>query len=51
VFGGVQFAIAVMRLAEDPAGPRRGWRAPSAGLTPIRVAVTAGRPQPRRPSD
>ena len=29
VFAGVQFAIAVMRLAEDPEGPKGGSRAPN----------------------
>jgi hypothetical protein len=28
VFAGVQFAIAVMQMAEDPGGPTRGSRAP-----------------------
>ncbi|MBP6737399.1 MAG: hypothetical protein KA139_08175 [Rhodobacteraceae bacterium] len=29
VFAGVQFAIAVMKLAEEPEGPRGGTRAPA----------------------
>lgn len=32
VFAGVQFAIAVMRLAEDPDEPPRGTRAPDTEL-------------------
>lgn len=40
VFAGVQFAIAVMRLAEDPEGPSGGRRAPVT-LRPIPVEVTA----------
>lgn len=41
VFGGVQFAIAVMRLAEDDSGPRNGRRPPVATLTPIPVEAAA----------
>lgn len=44
VFGGVQFGIAVMRLAEDPEGPTRGTRAPAVTpdtKRPIRVEVAA----------
>jgi hypothetical protein len=40
VFGGVQFGIAVMRMAEDPEGPTRGTRAPDV-TRPIRVEVAA----------
>jgi hypothetical protein len=40
VFASVQFAIAVMRLAEDPEGPKGGNRAPDV-TRPIRVEVTA----------
>jgi len=43
VFGGVQFAIAVMRLAEDDSGPKGGRRAPVATNIPIRVAAVAPR--------
>lgn len=43
VFGGVQFAIAVMRLADGDDGPRGGRRRPIPTLTPIRVEVTAGK--------
>ena len=40
VFAGVQFAIAVMRMAEDPEGPKGGSRAPNvAKLMPIRIAA------------
>jgi hypothetical protein len=49
VFAGVQFAIAVMRMAEDPEGPTRGTRAPNvARLVPIKLAAkkVAG---PQRP--
>lgn len=47
VFAGVQFAIAVMRLAEDDRGPRGGLRQP---LVPVPVTAAARtRPgQPRR---
>lgn len=45
VFAGVQFAIAVMCLAEDPEGPKGGTRAPDVTrLTPLRATVVA---QPR----
>jgi hypothetical protein len=40
VFAGVQFAIAVMRLAEDPEGPKGGNRALDVSR-PVRVEVTA----------
>ena len=40
VFAGVQFAIAVMRMAEDPEGPKGGSRAPDV-MRPIRVEVAA----------
>ena len=49
VFAGVQFGIAVMRLAESPDGPTGGSRAPdTSGLIPIRLAAkqVAG---PQRP--
>ena len=40
VFAGVQFAIAVMRLAEDPEGPKGGTGAPDVSrLAPIKIAV------------
>lgn len=42
VFSGVQFAIAVMKLAEPPEGPRGGTRAP---VTP---RARQGEPQPIR---
>jgi hypothetical protein len=46
VFAGVQFAIAVMRLAEAPEGPRGGTRAPdTTGLIPVKLKV-AGPQQP-----
>ncbi len=41
VFAGVQFAIAVMRLADDASGPKGGRRAPIATSTPIRVESVA----------
>lgn len=40
VFASVQFAIAVMRLAEDPEGPKGGNRAPDV-TRPIAVEGTA----------
>ena len=43
VFGGVQFAIAVMRLAEDDSGPKGGNRRPLATRIPVRVESVAGR--------
>lgn len=45
VFAGVQFAIAVMRMAEDDETPRGGNRAPDIRPqgTPVRVAATAAR--------
>ena len=40
VFAGVQFAIAVMRLAEDPEGPKGGSRAPAVSrLMPVRITT------------
>lgn len=41
VFAGAQFAIAVMRLAEPPEGPRGGRPAPVVRLEPVRVKVAA----------
>lgn len=43
VFAGVQFAIAVMRMAEDPeSGPRGGARAPDTSrMAPVRQAANA----------
>lgn len=36
VFASVQFAIAVMRMAEDPEGPKGGTRAPNVSrLAPV----------------
>lgn len=46
VFAGVQFAIAVMRLAEDPEEPPRGKPAPNARLITQPVAIS--KPIPRR---
>ncbi len=43
VFAGVQFAIAVMRMAEDDTPPRGGLRQ---HLTPIRVTADAARKSP-----
>jgi uncharacterized membrane protein YedE/YeeE len=49
VFAGVQFAIAVMRLAEDPEGPTGGNRAPDVSR-PIRVEATVKKVAgPQRP--
>jgi hypothetical protein len=48
VFGGVQFAIAVMRLAEDDRGPKGGNRRPLATRIPVRVEVAAGTVARRR---
>ena len=40
VFAGVQFAIAVMRMAEPPEGPRGGTRAPHLErLAPVRLRL------------
>ncbi len=49
VFAGVQFAIAVMQLAEDDEGPKGGRRMPvrRAEMTPLRVEAAAN--APRRP--
>ena len=42
VFAGVQFAIAIMRMAEpEDKGPKGGHRAPSATHQPARVRVAA----------
>ncbi|WBU65484.1 hypothetical protein [Paracoccus aerodenitrificans] len=41
LFAGVQFAIAVMRMAEKPGGPGSGRRQPVM-RNPIRVPVRAG---------
>lgn len=41
VFAGAQFAIAVMRLADDTERPSGGRRTPRATLQPIRVDVIA----------
>ncbi len=46
VFAGAQFAIAVMRLAEDVDRPSGGHRAPRGTLQPIRVEAVA-RTKPR----
>lgn len=50
VFAGAQFAIAIMRLAEDDSGPQGGKRAPVATREPARVTVAAPAPRnlPRR---
>ncbi len=57
VFGGVQFAIAVMRMKDDDddeprGGPRRPIRVDTSRMIPVRVAAKAGRggqgQQPRR---
>lgn len=41
VFAGVQFAIAVMRMAEDPEGPTRGTKAPDTARMLQAVPVKA----------
>jgi TRAP-type C4-dicarboxylate transport system permease small subunit len=43
VFAGVQFAIAVMRLAEPDEGPRGGRKMPLGALQPILVEARARR--------
>lgn len=48
VFAGVQFAISVMRMEEEEAGPRGGTRAPVATDIPARVRVAAQAPRGRR---
>ncbi|MFN4171800.1 MAG: hypothetical protein ACK4GW_08610 [Pseudorhodobacter sp.] len=52
VFAGVQFGIAVMRMADPEDGPRGGNRAPitdrNNSLVPIRAAVIAGRGAKRK---
>jgi hypothetical protein len=52
VFGGVQFAISVMRIKDDDddeprGGPRRPIRVDTSQMIPVRVAAKAGR-GPRR---
>lgn len=41
VFAGVQFAIAVMKLADDDSGPKGGKRQPVPTRIPAKVAATA----------
>lgn len=41
VFAGVQFAIAIMRMAEPEGGPRGGLRAPVAPPEPVLAPVPA----------
>jgi TRAP-type C4-dicarboxylate transport system permease small subunit len=49
VFAGVQFAIAVMRLAEPEDGPRGGHKRPiRVDMTPIPVMATAKGARQRR---
>ena len=46
IFAGVQFAIAIMRLADDDEPPRGGLRAPNVlRAAPVKVAA-----KPRKPS-
>ncbi|MFB2530882.1 hypothetical protein ACEYYA_01800 [Paracoccus sp. p3-h83] len=47
VFAGVQFSIAVMRMADREPGPPRGPRAPALGLTLRQVPVTAAKDRAR----
>ncbi len=44
VFAGVQFAIAVMRMAEPDDQRPRGPKAPVATRLPVRIALTLGKP-------
>lgn len=46
IFSGVQFAIAVMKMAEPPEGPKGGTRAPAVFRKPVPVKVQA-RPEAR----
>ena len=48
VFAGVQFGIAVMRLAEEGSGQKGGRGVPLATRNPIRVEATAARPNARQ---
>lgn len=48
VFSGVQFGIAVMKLAEPPEGPRGGTKAPVTPLTLTPVRLTSRIPSRRR---
>ena len=49
VFAGVQFGIAVMRLAEDDSAPKGGRGVPMATRIPVRVEAVASRqPQHRQ---
>lgn len=41
LFGAVQFAIAVMRMADRDDGPKGGRRAPNAVPVPVRVTADA----------
>jgi hypothetical protein len=43
VFAGVQFGIAVMRMADPEDGPKGGTRAPVTHLRPIRLEAQARR--------
>ena len=43
IFAGVQFAIAVMKMAEPEDGPRGGTRAPVVNLEPAPVRVAASK--------
>ena len=50
LFSGVQFAIAVMRMAEDPAKPGSGRRIRVfRAATPGVMAAAGARPHPHRP--
>lgn len=50
LFGGAQFGIAVMRLADHDDGPKGGRRAPNMVPVPVRVAADSAPRQilPRR---
>ncbi len=49
VFAGVQFGIAVMRLAEDDSAPKGGRGVPMHTRIPIRVEAVARHQPPHRP--
>lgn len=48
VFAGVQFAISVMRMAQEDDEPRGGKRAPVATTIPVPVEAAAGEQARRR---
>lgn len=48
IFAGVQFAIAVMSMAERNDSPRGGLRAPAVLPVPVQATAPAARRRPRR---